>query len=210
VGRTGHLGDGPIYVALLVYAVKQVGEAKRLRRAQTRPFVVVDVEPGFLLYLTVTNIGKTLARNVRFEFSRPLEAAADKPWEVAEAPLLRDGVPSFPPGKKYRIFFDSFNDRAEREDLPMQYEVVVQYEDDEKHPYEDSYILDLNSIMHTSPEEKGLPDLVRQTKEIATTLKKWTDGAKSLLVHGRDRDEMERQWRSAAEEHRQRRAGNGS
>ncbi|HEX7938866.1 MAG TPA: hypothetical protein VF483_07710 [Gemmatimonadaceae bacterium] len=195
-----------IYVAILIYAIKQVGEAKRLRRAQTRPFIVVDVEPGFLLYLTITNIGKTLARNVRFEFPRPLEAAVEKPWEVTEAPLLRNGVPSFPPGKRYRLFFDSFQQRVERGDLPMEYEVVVGYEDDEKHPYEDRYILDLNSIMHTSPEEKGLPELVKQTKEIATTLKKWTDGGRGLLVHARDRDEMERQQRAAMEQRRQQRA----
>ena len=63
------------YVAILIYAVKQVREAQRLRfeterlrRSQWRPFVVVDVEPGWILYLTIENIGTTLARNVQFSF----------------------------------------------------------------------------------------------------------------------------------------------
>ncbi len=33
-----------VYVVLLVFAIRQVGEAKRLRRAQWRPFVVVEIE----------------------------------------------------------------------------------------------------------------------------------------------------------------------
>jgi hypothetical protein len=61
-GALGTWVTALIYVAILIYAVKQVGEAKRLRRAQTRPFVVVDIEPGFLLYLTVTRCCNTAVR----------------------------------------------------------------------------------------------------------------------------------------------------
>ena len=61
-----------IYGALLIYAIRQVGEATRLRRAQTRPFVVVDLEPGWLIFLTVENIGSTVARNVTFNFEPAL------------------------------------------------------------------------------------------------------------------------------------------
>ena len=67
-----------IYVALLAYAVRQVGEATRLRRAQTRPFVVVDLEPGYLIYLTVENIGTTVARNVTFSFEPALASTLSK------------------------------------------------------------------------------------------------------------------------------------
>jgi hypothetical protein len=91
------MGNGRYLCGLLIYAVKQVGEAKRLRRAQIRPFVVVDIAPGWLLYVTVENIGTTLARNVRFEFTVPLESSRARPWEVEKAPRLKDGVALLPP-----------------------------------------------------------------------------------------------------------------
>ena len=51
MGAVGVWVTAIIYVVILIYAAKQVGEARRLRRAQTRPFVIVDLEPGYLVYL---------------------------------------------------------------------------------------------------------------------------------------------------------------
>lgn len=180
-----------IYVVILVYAVKQVGEAKHLRRAQTRPFVVVDIAPGWVLYITVENIGSTLARNVTFDFPVKLRASVEEPWEAAEAPLFKDGLKVLPPRKRYRIFFDAFMTRVNSDqNLPMSYEVIVRYEDDDENPYRDSYTLDLNSFMHMSPEENGLPELVAELQTIRKTLDKWTDGVRGVLVHSRDKDQM--------------------
>jgi len=191
-----------IYVAILIYAIKQVGEAKSLRRAQTRPFVVVDIEPGWALYLKIENIGATLARNVRFSFDPRLASSMQKPWEIEEAPLLRDGVDTFPPRKHYRIFFDAFQDRAGRDDLPMVYTATVTYEDSDGHGYVDHYTLDLNSILHTSPEQPGLEKVGQELERMRKYFDRWTDGVRGLLVHARDRDEMQRQERELLEERR--------
>ncbi len=200
-----------IYVVILVYAVKQVGEAKRLRRAQTRPFVVVDIAPGYALYITVENVGSTLARNVTFEFPVPLRAAVEEPWEAVEAPLFKDGLKALPPGKRYRVFFDAFVTRVtSNQKLPMSYEVVVRYEDDDGNPYRDPYTLDLNSFMHTSPEEKGLPELVAELEAVRKTLDGWTDGVRGLLVHARDKDQMIVSDRERWEERQRERAARGA
>jgi hypothetical protein len=61
-----------VYVVLGIFAWIQVLQARRLREEQARPFVIVDFEPGFLVYLTVENIGRTMARDV----SHPLRQAA--------------------------------------------------------------------------------------------------------------------------------------
>jgi hypothetical protein len=53
-----------VYVVLGIFAWIQVLQARRLREEQARPFVIVDFEPGFLIYLTVENIGRTMAREI--------------------------------------------------------------------------------------------------------------------------------------------------
>jgi hypothetical protein len=40
-----------VYVVLGIFAWIQVLQARRLREEQARPFVIVDFEPGFLVYL---------------------------------------------------------------------------------------------------------------------------------------------------------------
>lgn len=199
------------YVAILIYAVKQVREAQRLRfeterlrRSQWRPFVVVDVEPGWILYLTIENIGTTLARNVQFSFTPTLASTVDRPWEFENSPLLRDGVATFPPRKRYRIFFDGIQERLSRGDLPMKYAVRVTYEDDDGNSYDDGYTLDLNAFVNTSPDEKGIPDLVKELETIRKALDKWTDGARGLPVHTQDKDDLDRRTRARADEWRAR------
>lgn len=196
-----------IYVAILVYAIKQVSEAQRLRRAQVRPFVVVDIEPGWILYLTVENIGTTLARDVRFHFEPELSGTVRPDSELREAPLLRNGVKSLPPRKRYRIFFDSFIERTKEDKLPMEYVATATYTDDEGTTYKDQYVLDLNAFLHASPEEKGLPELVKEVEKIRKEVSKWTDRTRGILVHARNKDAMINRERAEIEEIRREREG---
>lgn len=144
-----------IYIAILVYAIRQVGEAKRLRHAQTRPFVVVDLEPGFLFYLKFDNIGATMARNVKFAFEPELKAAVKDLPDLNEVALLRDGLECLPPGKSYRLFFDAINERVQNNDLPMKYRATVTYEDDEGKSYTDRFTLGIAAFIDTPANDKG-------------------------------------------------------
>jgi hypothetical protein len=65
-----------VYVVLGIFAWIQVLQARRLREEQARPFVIVDFEPGFLVYLTVENIGRTMARDVTIRFDKPLASTS--------------------------------------------------------------------------------------------------------------------------------------
>jgi hypothetical protein len=47
-----------IYIVIGLFAWRQVHEARKLREEQARPFVIVDFEPGWLVYLTVENLGR--------------------------------------------------------------------------------------------------------------------------------------------------------
>jgi hypothetical protein len=62
------------FLALVVaacFAFYEAREARKLRRAQAEPFVVADLEvdDDQQAYIVVSNIGATVAENVRFNFN---------------------------------------------------------------------------------------------------------------------------------------------
>lgn len=155
-----------VYLALGAFAWRQLKEARRLREEQSRPFVVVDIPPGSLLYVTIENIGRTVARNVTFKFTPPLTSTSPKPWAVTDAPLLRDGAPMVPPGRVHRVFLDGSPARY-ASDLPTVYEAEVRYFGPggrRRTAYVDKYPIDLRTYIQTSLPDKGLSDLVREVE----------------------------------------------
>ena len=116
-------------------AARQLSEARSLRKAQVRPFVVIDFDaqsdPPFI-YIRIVNVGSTMARRVSFQFDQPLQSSFDardgERVTVADLPVLTQGIPSLPPGKEIKFLFDSFINRGE---LPDTHAVKVQYEGDQ-------------------------------------------------------------------------------
>ncbi len=95
--------------------------------------------------LVIHNIGRTVARNVRVSFDRPLESSEETPgYKLSESASLRDGIPTMPPGKRVTAFFDSSLARH-KTDLPRTYRATVTYEDYKGRPQEPAeFVLDLN------------------------------------------------------------------
>jgi hypothetical protein len=179
----------------LIYAVVQVGEARKLREEQARPWILVDFEPGFIFWLTIENIGRTVATDIRIRFRPDLASTQSRPWAWEESTLLTDGIPMLPPNKKLRAFFDSFPERL-KSDLPMTYDVEVEYHGPtkQKKPLTSHYRLDLNFYVGMSPSPKGIPDLVKTLEDIKGEMHKWTDrsGSTGLRVSTADREKQER------------------
>jgi hypothetical protein len=182
-----------IYVVLGLFAWRQVHEARKLREEQARPFVIVDFEPGFLVYLTVENLGRTMARDVTIEFDKPLTTTLDKPHELDETPLFREPIPALPPGKKIRVLFDQFNDRVDK-GLPLTYDVKLTYRGPEgRKKWEHPYRLDLGLYLGSTPPAKGLPEIAAELETIRSEIKKWTSsGGRGVLVHARDQERRDR------------------
>jgi len=181
-----------IYVVIGLFAWRQVGEARKLREEQARPFVIVDFEPGFLVYLTVENLGRTMARDVNIHFDKPLESTLAGRRELNESPLFREPIPTLPPGKKIRVLFDSFSDRL-KAGLPLTYDVELRYRGptgrrEWKHPYR----LDLGMYLGSQPA-KGIPELVAEVENIRKEIEKWKgSGIRGLLVHTIDQRRQDR------------------
>jgi hypothetical protein len=173
-----------IYVVIGLFAWRQVREARKLREEQARPFVIVDFEPGFLVYLTVENLGRTMARDITIKFDKPLTSTLRGPRELDVSPLFREPIPSMPPGKKIRVLFDQFNDRADA-GLPMTYDVEVRFRGPIGNKWlTDPYRLDLGMYLGSALPQKGIPELVAEVKNISEEIKKWRgSGLSGLLVH---------------------------
>lgn len=182
-----------IYIVIGLFAWWQVHEARKLREEQARPFVIVDFEPNFLVYLMVENIGRTMARDVRIEFDKPLQTTLERPRELDETPLFREPIPTLPPGKKIRVLFDQFNDRLEA-DLPLTYDVKLRYRGPVgRKAWEDRYRLDLGMYIGAGLPPKGIPELVTEVESIRNEIKKWTgDSGHGVLVHARDQERKDR------------------
>jgi hypothetical protein len=185
-----------VYVVLGIFAWIQVLQARRLREEQARPFVIVDFEPGFLVYLTVENIGRTMARDVSIRFDKPLESTLSGPREIDESPLLRKPIPTLPPGRKIRVLFDQYAARLEAK-LPLTYDVTLRYKGPlGKKEWEHPYPLDLGIYLGSQEPPKGLPELVTEVENIRKELQKWRSGTRGLLVQAIDRRRQQRrEWR---------------
>ncbi|WP_328651316.1 hypothetical protein OG598_24950 [Micromonospora sp. NBC_00330] len=181
------------YLAILVggfLAWRQLRHAQRVHREQTRPYVIVDFEfQNIYVYLSIQNIGSTIARDVRITFDKELESSTGRGSAINDSPVFRDEIPMIAPGRKISVMFDNYNRRAESKELPMQYTVNLTYRDTDGKRYKDPpYPLDLAMYEGSSIAPKGLVELVKAVEGVRDTMNKWTNHTSGLLVHGIDHD----------------------
>lgn len=182
--------------AAAVFAGFQVREARRTREDQAQPFVVVDFEPSpawaGLMEITIRNIGSTVAKDVRITFDPPL-ASVDldkrKGWPgFQELSILKHGIPSLPPGKAHRIFFDRMPDRI-KSDLPRKYVATVELAGPRHKIDPQTYVLDLDVYSgYRFMTIYGEHDAVKALREIEKTVKRWTAHFNGLRVYAVDED----------------------
>jgi hypothetical protein len=138
------------------FAGWQVWEARRLREAQFRPFVILDFSYyEMFAQLTIKNIGATLARDVTFEVDPPWKTALDDdpsyPYVLADSYIFREGIPTLPPGKEITMVFDREPERS-KAGLPDRYEVTVIYRGDPfGREYTEHIVLDLGIYRDRGP-----------------------------------------------------------
>lgn len=182
-----------VAVCAAAFAALQVLEPRRAREDQTRPFVVVDIQPGTawsnLLDLVIENIGTTAARDVLITFDPALKQSHDDGYVITESALIKDGIRMLPPGRRIKVFFDASHDRVNT-DLPMRYDVTVQLKDARGRRQPDQqYTIDMGYMYGTTEiREYGLHDAAKAITEIQKSVKKWSDIHGRLKVWVRDED----------------------
>jgi hypothetical protein len=191
-----------------VVAAWQVIEARRLREATLRPFVVVDfeVESGEI-YLAVSNIGKTMARDVRITFDRHLESAVHAgrdPNRLQQfEERLASGIATLPPGKSIRMLFDLSAQRTPEQNLTDRYTVTASYTADATNRRYENQTMDLDFGIYQPLvwiNKKGVHEIAKGVEDLVATVKRW-GGSSGLVVTTHD-EERERfraheAWRRA-------------
>lgn len=70
-----------VITAAAFIALWQANEARRLRKEQARPFVVIDFEIlRTIIRLGIANVGRTLARDVQYSFDPAPRIVARWEW----------------------------------------------------------------------------------------------------------------------------------
>ncbi|WP_375425258.1 hypothetical protein [uncultured Friedmanniella sp.] len=183
-----------ITVFAVVFAVVQVLQARRLRREQAQPFVVVDFEssPAWqnAIELVIQNTGTTVARDVHVMFDPPLESTEHHPgYSIADSVLVKTGIPTMPPGKRISALFDISHERK-KSGLPLTYSATVTFKDFRgKVQTPLKYVLDLNFLFGLMRfTEYGVHDAARALREMQQTMAKWTSHFNNLRVYTVDQD----------------------
>ena len=111
-------------------AENTVQEMKAAREEESAPFVVVYfnyIHSRYQsLYLVVENIGKSIARNIKLEFTPSLQVSQHNRDRIENNTLLKNGIKSLVPNYKIPIPFDFLIPYIQA-NLPMEYTVTVTY-----------------------------------------------------------------------------------
>lgn len=153
-------------------AENTVQEMKEAREEEHAPFVVVYFDYIHSryqsLYLVVENIGKSIARNIKFEFTPPLQVSQFNREQLEGNTLLKEGIKSLVPNYKIPIPFDYLMHYI-RGQLPMEYMVKVIYQGNlSLPPVEFEYPLDLNHLNYIHfVTETGLGEIEQSLEQLA-------------------------------------------
>jgi hypothetical protein len=171
---------------------EQAKRDQQLREDQARPFVVVDFDAspvwGNIINLVFENVGRTLAKNVRFSFDPPLVSSqGGEGYDFESSVLLTQGIPAMPPGKRFEALFDLSHDRL-KANLPMTYTVKVDSQDAYGRNQDTlEYILDLNFRYGIKRvESKTIHDVAKSLHAIERNIDRWTQHSNGLRVWLRD------------------------
>ena len=192
-----------IFLLAALFAGRQARQARLLREAQFRPFVIVDFDTQTerpLILLRIANIGSTMARNVTFDINPPFSSTFDGDRHP-DVPDFKDlsvfnlGIPTLPPGKSITTLFDSAIQR--RPPYPDTYSIRVTYDGERRNTYTDEMTLDLGVYKgFTYVHRRTIHDIHERLKEMGNEMRKWraSFGPGLLAVSPRDVKERQDQW----------------
>lgn len=181
-----------VAVVAAVVALRHYNSSVSSELEQARPFVVVDFLFKGAVYacIEVSNVGRTGARDIKFEWSdRPI-AENDRAQGVIDRSLVDGGIPFLAPGRSIVYMLNVF-DGDESESLPRRFEVNATYSGSgDAALWTSESVLDIDQWAETSvPEDPyasiagPLRDLVNSTKHQAERDRYIVKAADSINLH---------------------------
>lgn len=150
-------------------------EMRNARDEENAPFVVVYLHyihsQYRSIYLVVENVGKSIATDIRLEFSPALQVSEFNRKELEANTLLKDGIKSLVPNYKLFVTFDHLIHYLHG-DFPIVYTVKVSYLGKKTLPPQIlEYSLDLSYFKHISfVTEIGLGEIDQTLQHIAENI----------------------------------------
>ena len=183
VGALAAVFSAMVFAVAAIVGWFQLREAQKLRKDQTRPFVVIEfrVEPSSIIYLRVSNLGSTMARDIQFSIDPPLQTTRGENWDVMELGILKSGIKTLAPGRVIEFLFDTWIGRDEMND---RYVAKLTYSGNDGTQYPDEMDLDLGVYRNMQfVNRQGLHDIHKQIESIAKSLDSFkADWGNGLLV----------------------------
>jgi hypothetical protein len=177
-------GTFVVALAAAVFAWMQVRHARQIRLDQSRPYVVVTLEPGQtsiqFVEVVIRNVGSTAAFNTTIAVTPPLvRAREDAGAPMAAAKVFTEPIAIMAPGFEQRMWFDSYIEREPlKDDLPSSHTAVVSYSDRDGHSWTDTYVLDVDAgrgqmhveafgIHHAAAALRGIEKAIAKRQPLA-------------------------------------------
>jgi hypothetical protein len=117
---------------LAVFAFFQVMEQRAARIAQDSPQILVDVNYSqrTMINIVVRNIGRGAAKDIRFDFSAPIESSGGQ--TISDMAYFKEGIAFLAPNTEIATVWDSYADAVEvlkEKGLRNGITVTVRYKD---------------------------------------------------------------------------------
>lgn len=173
------------WVAVLLAAVAglvafgQLREARRLRREQAQPYVVVFLDESaggpWIGDFVIKNFGATAAYEVRLDASPTITTSLSDTGADGRDLLLPAVIPVLVPGQEWRTTWDSILNRKDK-NLPDRFTVTVRFEDSQGEAETMRYVLDWEVYVQRGyVEQHGVHELVKSVRKIEKTMERWRE-----------------------------------
>lgn len=171
-------------VVLAATALYQVREMRAARIAQQQPHIIVDADYSqrSVVKVVVRNIGSGAAKNITFDFSKPLESSiphprdSSKPYIVSDLPPFKDGIDYLAPGGAIPFGWDiehQLMKLLEDRELYDGITVTSSYQDLHGRRYKTSWVINpLQLGLVIDFNQKGMNELVQVAEKIHKKLQR--------------------------------------
>lgn len=156
-------------IVLVFIGIVTCRAASRNDRERSRPYVILEAMPGIFLGVRLSNIGLTMAKNVKVTASPPIKISLGN--HIQEPRFLSKGVACLPPRALHKTILGTFAD-LQKNNPELVFKGTIAYEDDRRHKYSEDFVLDyslFNDVAYSSDENEiasSIKELVRKIDNI--------------------------------------------
>jgi len=161
-----------------------VKEMKDTREETFRPYVIVDYEENEgSMYLSIRNIGQTMAKNVSVKIEKPIKGAVYQ--EDLRQKMFGEPMPSIAPGWHYRTYINEIGIMDSSNDYSTKQKVDISYFNSAGKIYNDSHILNLDLYHQKTYQLSNDTKKTKSLEEISEGIKIITKNHDEVL-EGKD------------------------